>query len=115
MEKTVYEILEEDMETPNQQDVYATAARFLLPGDKLRAKAGSLSEGLKGLLCFARFTLQKPSLLILDEPTNHINFRHLPVIADALNRYEGGLILVSHDHEFVQRVEMNEELDLGAL
>ncbi len=115
MDKTVYDILEQEMETANKQHVYATAARFLLPGDKLQSKAGSLSEGLKGLLCFARFTLQKPSLLILDEPTNHINFRHLPVIADALNRYEGGLILVSHDHEFVEKVEMNETLDLGAL
>ncbi|MDO8649154.1 MAG: ABC-F family ATP-binding cassette domain-containing protein [Candidatus Peregrinibacteria bacterium] len=115
MEKTVYEILEQEMEKPNKQHVYATAARFLLPGDKLQAKAGSLSEGLKGLLCFARFTLQQPSLLILDEPTNHINFRHLPVIAKALNEYEGGMILVSHDHEFVSQIEMNEELDLGAL
>jgi ATPase subunit of ABC transporter with duplicated ATPase domains len=115
MEKTVYEILEQEMPMPNKQEVYATASRFLLPGDKLQAKAKALSEGLKGLLCFARFTLQKPSLLILDEPTNHINFRHLPVIAEALNRYEGGMILVSHDLEFVQRVEMNEELNLGAI
>ncbi|NOS67673.1 MAG: ABC-F family ATP-binding cassette domain-containing protein, partial [Candidatus Peribacteraceae bacterium] len=115
MEKTVYEILEQEMDMPNKQEVYATAARFLLPGDKLQSTAGSLSEGLKGLLCFARFTLQKPTLLILDEPTNHINFRHLPVIADALNRYEGGMILVSHDHDFVEKVEMHETLDLGAL
>ncbi|MEI8229706.1 MAG: ATP-binding cassette domain-containing protein [Candidatus Peregrinibacteria bacterium] len=115
MDKTVYEILEQEMEKPDKQFIYATAARFLLPGDKLKATAGSLSEGLKGLLCFARFTLQKPSLLILDEPTNHINFRHLPVIADALNRYEGGMILVSHDTEFVTQVAVNETLDLGAL
>ncbi|MEI8253729.1 MAG: ATP-binding cassette domain-containing protein [bacterium] len=49
---------------------------------------GMLSEGQKGLLCYAMFVLQKPHLLILDEPTNHINFRHLPVIAEALNKYE---------------------------
>src|SRR3989344_799104 len=115
MEKTVYEILQEEMEAPNNQLIYATAARFLIPADKLQSKAGSLSEGLKGLLCFARFTLQKPSLLILAEPTNHINFRHLPVIADALNRYEGGMILVSHDHELVSQIELSEELDLGSL
>jgi ATP-binding cassette subfamily F protein 3 len=115
MEKTVYQILEEAMEKPNAQELYATAARFLLGGDKVQTVAGALSEGQKGLLCFARFMLQKPTLLILDEPTNHINFRHLPVIADALNQYEGGMILVSHDHEFVKQVEMNEELNLGAL
>jgi ATP-binding cassette, subfamily F, member 3 len=115
MDKTVYETLEEVMEAPNHQLVFSTAARFLLPGDKVQNKVGSLSEGQKGLLCFARFTLLKPTLLILDEPTNHINFRHIPVIAQALNEYEGGMILVSHDTEFVSQVETTEELDLGAL
>ncbi len=115
VEKTVYDTLAEAMETPNHQHIFATAARFLLPGDKVQNKVGSLSEGQKGLLCFARFMLQKPTLLILDEPTNHINFRHIPVIAEALNEYEGGIILVSHDHEFVSQIEMTEELDLSAL
>lgn len=115
MDTTVYKILESAMETPNNQEIYATAARFLLPADKMQNKAGSLSEGQKGLLCFARFMLQKPNLLILDEPTNHINFRHIPVIAEALNQYEGGMILVSHDQEFLRQIEISEELDLGAL
>lgn len=115
MEKTVYDTLAEVMEKPNHQLVFSTAARFLLPGEKVQNKVGSLSEGQKGLLCFARFLLQKPTLLILDEPTNHINFRHIPVIAEALNEYAGGLILVSHDREFVSQIQMDEELDLGAL
>ncbi len=115
MDKTVYETLADAMEKSNNQEVYATAARFLLPGDKVQAKVGSLSEGQKGLLCFARFMLQKPTLLILDEPTNHINFRHIPVIAEALNQFKGGLLLVSHDQEFVNQVQVDEELDLGAL
>jgi len=115
MEKTVYETLAEVMEKPDHQYIFATAARFLLPGEKVQSKVGSLSEGQKGLLCFARFLLQKPTLLILDEPTNHINFRHIPVIAQALNEYQGGMILVSHDHEFVSQIEMTEELDLGAI
>jgi ATP-binding cassette subfamily F protein 3 len=115
MDKTVYQILEEAMDAPNNQRVYETAARFLLNGDKVQTKAIALSEGQKGLLCFARFTIQKPTLLILDEPTNHINFRHLPIIAEALNQYEGGMILVSHDQEFVKQLHVNETLDLGAL
>lgn len=115
MDKTVYDTLAEVMEKPNHQLVFSTAARFLLPGDKVQNKVGSLSEGQKGLLCFARFMLQKPTLLILDEPTNHINFRHIPVIAQALNTYEGGMIMVSHDHEFLAQIEMQQELDLGAL
>ncbi|MDD5074761.1 MAG: ABC-F family ATP-binding cassette domain-containing protein [Candidatus Peribacteraceae bacterium] len=115
MEKTVYDILADEMEIPNHQRIYEVAARFLLPGDKIQTKAEALSEGQKGLLCFARFHLQKPTLLILDEPTNHINFRHIPAIAKAINRYEGGLILVSHDTNFVNLIEMNQTLDLGAL
>ncbi|OGJ59253.1 hypothetical protein A2881_00345 [Candidatus Peribacteria bacterium RIFCSPHIGHO2_01_FULL_55_13] len=115
MEKTVFDTLYEAMEKPNRQDIFATASRFLLPGDKVQNKVGSLSEGQKGLLCFARFTLQKPTLLILDEPTNHINFRHIPVIAQALNEYEGGMIMVSHDHEFLAQIAMDQEVDLGKL
>jgi ATP-binding cassette subfamily F protein 3 len=115
LDKTVYEVLEEAMEKPNHQIIFQTAARFMLPGDKVQTKVRGLSEGQKGLLCFARFMLQKPTLLILDEPTNHINFRHIPVIAEALNAYEGGMILISHDKDFVNAVEVNEELDLGAL
>jgi len=115
MEKTVYDTLAEVMEKPDNQKVYATAAHFLLQGEKVKNIVGNLSEGQKGLLCFARFVLQEPTLLILDEPTNHINFRHLPVIAQALNQYEGGMILVSHDDEFVSQISINEELNLGAL
>ena len=76
-------------------------------------KIGVLSEGQKGLVAFARLVLMEPGLLILDEPTNHINFRHLPVIAKALHDYEGAMILVSHVPEFVAQVRIDEILDLG--
>jgi ATPase subunit of ABC transporter with duplicated ATPase domains len=72
-----------------------------------------LSEGQKGLVSFIRLVLQKPGLLILDEPTNHINFRHLPVIAEALNRYEGAMIMVSHVPDFVKKIRIDEVLELG--
>ncbi len=113
--KTVYEVLASVMDPPVHQEIYAAASRFLLPGDKVQTKVESLSEGQKGLLCFARFMLQKPTLLILDEPTNHINFRHLPVIAEALNNFDGGMIVISHDQEFVGKLHTDEELDLGTL
>lgn len=115
LDKTAFQVLADVMDIQNNQEVYATAARFLLKSDVLQNPVSALSEGQKGLLCFARFMLQKPTLLILDEPTNHINFRHLPVIAAALNAYEGGMIIVSHDEEFMQQIDTNEELDLGAL
>lgn len=63
-------------------------------------------------MSFARLVLLKPGLLILDEPTNHINFRHIPVIAQALDQYEGAMILVSHVDEFVWQVRIDDYLDL---
>lgn len=114
-DKTVRESLEELAPQADNETIYRTAARFLIPSDHLKNKVGSLSEGQKGLLCFARFTLQEPGLLILDEPTNHINFRHIPVIAQAIEDYEGAVILVSHVPEFVEQIKFTETLDLGAL
>jgi ATP-binding cassette, subfamily F, member 3 len=98
-----------------EQETYQAAAQFLLKGDALHTPIGSLSEGQKGLLSYARFVLQQPGLLILDEPTNHINFRHLPVIAEALNNYEGAIVVVCHDTEFVDQLDITETLDLSTL
>ena len=112
---TAFKALEEMMDVPDNEVIYQTAARFLLNSKVLQNKVGSLSEGQKGLLVYARFVLQEPGLLILDEPTNHINFRHLPVIAKAINQYEGAMILVSHVPEFVEQIDIADELDLGRI
>lgn len=114
-EKTVFESLDEMSSTSDVKEIYSTGAHFLLTGDLIKNKVGSLSEGQKGLLCYARFVLQKPALLILDEPTNHINFRHLPIIAKAINDFDGAIILVSHMPDFVEQVTMSEVLDLGKM
>ncbi len=113
--KTAYQTLAETMANPFNQEIYATAAQFLLSAETLKNKVGSLSEGQKGLLCYAQFVLQKPGLLIMDEPTNHINFRHLPIIARALDEFEGAVILVSHAYEFVEQVTIDQTLDLGTI
>ncbi len=114
-EKTVYASLGEMMDSPNHEKIYAIAAHFLLHSDQIQNKVGSLSEGQKGLLCYARFVLQKPGLLILDEPTNHINFRHIPIIAKAIDDFEGCVILISHMPEFVEQIKIPEVLDLESL
>ncbi len=113
--KTVYESLEEVMDVANHEKIYATGGRFLLSPELMKNPVGSLSEGQKGLLCYARFVLQEPALLILDEPSNHINFRHLPVIAKAIDDFEGAIILVSHMDEFVENIQMSDTLNLGEL
>jgi ATPase subunit of ABC transporter with duplicated ATPase domains len=111
-ESTVYESLVSAMERPIEETIRSVAAGFLIHEDTIHAKVGSISEGQKGLLSFARLVLMRPGLLILDEPTNHINFRHLPVIAKALDQYDGAMILVSHVPEFVKQIRIDEVLDL---
>ncbi|MFA6171232.1 MAG: ATP-binding cassette domain-containing protein [Patescibacteria group bacterium] len=112
--QTVFESLQSVLaDGTDTQTMRSVAAGFLITGSLMGHKVSELSEGQKGLLSFARLTLMRPGLLILDEPTNHINFRHLPVIAKAINEYEGALIMVSHMPDFVKEIKFDEVLDLG--
>jgi len=99
----------------DEQTMRSIAAGFLITGDLMDNKIGELSEGQKGLLSFAQLVLRQPGLLILDEPTNHINFRHIPIIAEAINNYGGTIIMVSHMPDFIKAIKFNDELDLGNL
>lgn len=112
-EKTVAETLMASMKRKVEEEMRSIAAGFLLFGDVMRSRVGDLSEGQKGLVAFAKLTMEEPGLLILDEPTNHINFRHIPVIAQALNEYKGAMILVSHVPEFVEQIRIDQVFDLG--
>lgn len=111
--QSVFECLMDVMDKKIEEDMRSVAAGFLINSDIIKTKIGLLSEGQKGLVAFARLVLLKPSLLILDEPTNHINFRHIPVIAEALHKYEGTMILVSHVADFVEKIRIDEVLDLS--
>ena len=112
--QTVFESLSSALiEGTDTQAMRSVAAGFLIGGDLMGRKVGELSEGQKGLLSFARLVLMQPGLLILDEPTNHINFRHLPVIAKAIDDYEGAMIMVSHMPDFVKQIKFDDDLDLG--
>lgn len=110
---TVFEALDSVMKKRDEERLRAVAASFLLFSDIMGNKVGTLSEGQKGLVAFAQLVLLRPGLLILDEPTNHINFRHLPVIAKALDQYEGAMVLVSHVPDFVSQIRIDETLELG--
>ena len=112
-ESTVYEALKKAMDISDEQKLRSVAAGFHITKHIINSKIRTLSEGQKGLVAFAELVLMAPGLLILDEPTNHMNFRHLPVIAKALDDYEGAMILVSHAPEFVEQIAMSETLDLG--
>ncbi|OGF63045.1 hypothetical protein A2662_00375 [Candidatus Giovannonibacteria bacterium RIFCSPHIGHO2_01_FULL_45_33] len=113
-EETVQRSLLSSMDEPNEERMRSVAAGFLLGADVIRTKIGHLSEGQKGLVAFCRLVFEKPGLLLLDEPTNHINFRHIPVIARALDKFEGAMILVSHVPKFVEKIRIDEIIDLYA-
>ncbi len=114
-DKSVFETLMDSMKKKLEEDMRSIAAGFLLYGDVMRSKVGDLSEGQKGLVAFAKLKMEEPGLLILDEPTNHINFRHIPVIAQTLNEYKGAMILVSHVPDFVSEIRIDQVLDLAKL
>jgi ATP-binding cassette subfamily F protein 3 len=114
-EQKAFDSLKEVMEKFDEHHLRATAAGFLLDGKLLDQPIAALSEGQKGLLSFCRLVLMKPGLLILDEPTNHINFRHLPIIAKALDSYEGAMLMVSHIPDFVSQIRIDQHIDLSAI
>jgi ATPase subunit of ABC transporter with duplicated ATPase domains len=110
--QTVYDCLRDADSWMSEQDLRSKAAGFLITWDIMKTEIGHLSEWQKWLVAFCRLALLRPWILILDEPTNHINFRHIPVIAKALDSFEWWMILVSHVDEFVWSIRMDQYLDL---
>ena len=104
---TVWDSLHSATSECTDQDVYKVASQFLLIGDLLKNPIYALSEGQKGLLCYARFVLQKPHLLILDEPTAGVDVeqrRDLWAYLKELNDAGTTIILTSHYLEEIQQL-----------
>lgn len=111
--QTVYDCLREAAgEGMPEQDLRSKAAWFLITWEIMKTCIWDLSEWLKWLVAFCRLVFIQPGILILDEPTNHINFRHIPVIAKALDEFKWWMILVSHVDEFVWQIRIDDYLDL---
>ena len=85
----------------DEQVIRGTLGRLLFSGDAIDKKASILSGGEKGRMMFGKLLLQKPNILIMDEPTNHMDMESIESLNMALTRYEGTLFFVSHDREFV--------------
>ncbi len=82
--------------------VRAQLGRFGFPGDKATQKVGSLSGGERARLALALITRDAPHMLILDEPTNHLDVDTREALVQALNEYEGAVVVVSHDRHMLE-------------
>ncbi|QWT41398.1 ABC-F family ATPase [Dickeya dadantii] len=88
-------------ENDDEQAVRSVLGRLLFSQDDIRKKVKVLSGGEKGRMLFGKLMMEKPNILVMDEPTNHLDMESIESLNMALELYQGTLLFVSHDREFV--------------
>jgi ATP-binding cassette subfamily F protein 3 len=101
---TPLEHMTRQMKGATQGAVRAQLGRFGFSGERATQKVGSLSGGERARLALALITRDAPHLLILDEPTNHLDVDSREALVQALNAYQGAVVLVSHDRHMLELV-----------
>ncbi|MCM4169601.1 putative ABC transporter ATP-binding protein YbiT [Arenibacter antarcticus] len=99
---TIFQTVDEVAEGDVRTQVKNILGRFMFGGDDLEKKVSVLSGGEKTRLAMVKLLLEPVNLLILDEPTNHLDLKSKDVLKEALLAFDGTLILVSHDRDFLQ-------------
>jgi ATPase subunit of ABC transporter with duplicated ATPase domains len=85
----------------DQPIVRATLGRLLFSGDEMKKFVKVLSGGEKGRMIYGKLMLQRPNVILMDEPTNHMDMETIESLQIGLEKYPGTLLFVSHDREFV--------------
>ena len=88
----------------SQAELRAVLGQMLFSGDDALKRTEALSGGEAARLTFCRLMLEKPNVLVLDEPTNHLDLESINALNIALQRYEGTVLLVTHDHDVIDEV-----------
>ena len=101
-DQTVLESAEDSATPENRTKVRDLLGAFLFPGESVDKKVKVLSGGERNRLALCKLLLQPFNVLIMDEPTNHLDIASKNVLKEALLKFKGTLILVSHDRDFVQ-------------
>jgi ATPase subunit of ABC transporter with duplicated ATPase domains len=99
---TVLEQLQRDFPDASQGTLKTLLGAFQFPGDDVEKKIAVLSGGERSRLVIARMLFDPPNFLVLDEPTNHLDLETKEMLIRALARYEGTMLFVSHDREFLR-------------
>jgi ATPase subunit of ABC transporter with duplicated ATPase domains len=90
--------------TANQQELRGLMGQMLFSGDDALKPTKALSGGESARLIFCKLMLQKPNFLVLDEPTNHLDLESINALNIALQKYDGTVLLVTHDHDVIDEV-----------
>ncbi len=101
---TLLEWLHEFDPSSSQQELRGLLGQMLFSGDDATKRTENLSGGEAARLIFCRLMLQKPNFLMLDEPTNHLDLESINALNIALQKYDGTVLLVTHDHDLVDEV-----------
>jgi ATP-binding cassette subfamily F protein 3 len=102
--KTVFQTIDDIATGEIRKKIRDILASFLFRGDDIDKKVSVLSGGERARLSLAKLLLEPASLLVLDEPTNHLDMRSKDILKNALIQYDGTVILVSHDRDFLDGI-----------